>query len=175
VCTRQSECLCSSFCCRSWAADEPAEFYIKYSVMRAHQLYLLIYMALVLLFIGLLLTRDTLFGIWSVRASTNLHNTLFSRVLSAPVLFFLRTPVGDVLNAFARDQVRCHEVQRLCTSVCLQQTCMCSMLPYRPHTQHCIHCPRSSTLRLDQLNLSTCYGLLLCRTPWMRRCQTRCT
>jgi ABC-type bacteriocin/lantibiotic exporter with double-glycine peptidase domain len=75
--------------------------------MRSHQLYLLIYMALVLLFIGLLLTRDTLFSIWSIRASTKLHNTLFSRVLSAPVLFFLRTPVGDVLNAFARDQVRC--------------------------------------------------------------------
>lgn len=31
---------------------------------------------------------------------------LFRRVLAAPILFFLRTPVGDVLNAFARDQVR---------------------------------------------------------------------
>ena len=40
------------------------------------------------------------------RASTKLHNQLFRRVLSAPILFFLRTPVGDVLNAFARDQVR---------------------------------------------------------------------
>lgn len=30
---------------------------------------------------------------------------LFRRVLAAPILFFLRTPVGDVLNAFARDQV----------------------------------------------------------------------
>jgi hypothetical protein len=39
------------------------------------------------------------------RASTKLHNQLFRRVLSAPILFFLRTPVGDVLNAFARDQV----------------------------------------------------------------------
>jgi hypothetical protein len=29
---------------------------------------------------------------------------LFRRVLAAPILFFLRTPVGDVLNAFARDQ-----------------------------------------------------------------------
>lgn len=90
---------------RSWAADNPAEFYVKYSVARAHQLYLLIYMALVLLFVGLLLTRDTVFSAWSIRASTNLHNKLFSRVLAAPILFFLRTPVGDVLNAFARDQV----------------------------------------------------------------------
>lgn len=32
---------------------------------------------------------------------------LFKRILAAPILFFLRTPVGDVLNAFGRDQVRC--------------------------------------------------------------------
>lgn len=31
-------------------------------------------MALVLLFIGLLLTRDTVFGMWSIQASTRLHN-----------------------------------------------------------------------------------------------------
>jgi ABC-type multidrug transport system fused ATPase/permease subunit len=62
-------------------------------------------MALVLLFVMLLLARDSVFSMWSVRASTVLHNRLFSRVLSAPILFFLRTPVGDVLNAFARDQV----------------------------------------------------------------------
>lgn len=37
-------------------------------------------------------------------ASTTLHNRLFRRVLAAPALFFLRTPAGDVLNAFARDQ-----------------------------------------------------------------------
>jgi ABC-type bacteriocin/lantibiotic exporter with double-glycine peptidase domain len=88
--------------------------------MRSHQLYLLIYMALVLLFVGLLLTRDTLFSFWSIRASTKLHNTLFSRVLSAPVLFFLRTPVGDVLNAFARDQVRsCSTSRVLAAWVCV--------------------------------------------------------
>lgn len=63
-------------------------------------------MGLVLLFVLLLLTRDTTFSVWSKRAGTNLHNQLFRRVLSAPILFFLRTPVGDVLNAFARDQVR---------------------------------------------------------------------
>jgi ABC-type bacteriocin/lantibiotic exporter with double-glycine peptidase domain len=65
-----------------------------------------VYAALVGGFIALLLTRDTVFSVWSVRASTKLHNALFSRVLGAPMLFFLRTPVGDVLNAFARDQVR---------------------------------------------------------------------
>jgi hypothetical protein len=45
-----------------------------YGVARSNQLYLLIYMALVLLFISLLLTRDTVFSTWSIRASTRLHN-----------------------------------------------------------------------------------------------------
>jgi hypothetical protein len=31
-------------------------------------------MALVVLFVGLLLTRDTVFSIWTVNASTQLHN-----------------------------------------------------------------------------------------------------
>lgn len=91
---------------RSWAADDPAHFYKQYAFGRANELYLLVYMALVALFVMLLLTRDTVFSLWAIRASTRLHNRLFSRVLGAPILFFLRTPVGDVLNAFARDQVR---------------------------------------------------------------------
>lgn len=150
-----------------------------YGIARSNQLYLLIYMALVLLFITLLLTRDTVFSAWSIKASTRLHNRklshvlrvlnnltlqqcditahqhksplvlcgmafrlllvncwsdplccnvstssiawhsvclaeLFRRVLAAPILFFLRTPVGDVLNAFARDQVRNGRL-RMCT------------------------------------------------------------
>jgi len=92
---------------RSWAADHPAEFVLRFGIAKSNQLYLLVYMALVLLFICLLLTRDSVFSMWSIRTSTNLHNKLFRRVLSAPILFFLRTPVGDVLNAFARDQVSC--------------------------------------------------------------------
>lgn len=92
--------------CRSWAADNPADFYKLYGLARANYLYLLIYMALVILFVMLLLVRDSTFSLWSKRAGTNLHNKLFRRVLAAPILFFLRTPVGDVLNAFARDQVR---------------------------------------------------------------------
>eukprot|EP00879_Flechtneria_rotunda_P005406 GHRR01005697.1.p1 GENE.GHRR01005697.1~~GHRR01005697.1.p1 ORF type:complete len:938 (+),score=327.51 GHRR01005697.1:3324-6137(+) len=100
----QTTRIMSDWWIRSWAGDNPAEFYKHNPVYRAHQLYLLIYMSLVCLFICLLLTRDGVFSVWSIRASTRLHNKLFSRVLAAPVLFFLRTPVGDVLNAFAKDQ-----------------------------------------------------------------------
>jgi hypothetical protein len=60
--------------CRAWSADEPAHFIALYGIARSNQLYLLIYMALVLLFIGLLLTRDTVFNAWSIRAGTRLHN-----------------------------------------------------------------------------------------------------
>ncbi|KIY99894.1 ABC transporter, multidrug resistance associated protein [Monoraphidium neglectum] len=89
---------------RSWAADHPAHFYRLHPRLEANALYLAVYAPLVALFIALLLVRDGVFSAWSVRASTKLHNQLFRRVLSAPILFFLRTPVGDVLNAFARDQ-----------------------------------------------------------------------
>lgn len=92
--------------CRGWASDHPAHFYKLYGEQQATKLYLLVYMGFVILFVNLLLVRDSTFSVWSVRAGTNLHNTLFRRVLAAPILFFLRTPVGDVLNAFARDQVR---------------------------------------------------------------------
>lgn len=67
-------CCCCCCLCRAWSADEPAQFIALYGIGRSNQLYLLIYMALVLLFIGLLLTRDTVFSAWSVRASTRLHN-----------------------------------------------------------------------------------------------------
>jgi ABC-type multidrug transport system fused ATPase/permease subunit len=91
--------------CRSWAADNPAHFYTRFDDRYATQLYILIYMVLVCTFWIMLLCRDTVFSMWAIKASTNLHNQLFTRVLNAPMLFFLRTPVGDVLNAFARDQV----------------------------------------------------------------------
>lgn len=66
--------MCCYLHCRAWSADEPAQFIALYGIARSNQLYLLIYMALVLLFISLLLTRDTVFSTWSVRASTRLHN-----------------------------------------------------------------------------------------------------
>jgi hypothetical protein len=66
--------MCAVGACRSWSADNPAHFIALYGVARSNQLYLLIYMALVLLFVGLLLTRDTVFSVWTINASTNLHN-----------------------------------------------------------------------------------------------------
>ncbi|KAL6759443.1 ABC transporter [Haematococcus lacustris] len=89
---------------RWWADDIRFTLYSEEPEGTASNLYLLCYLALVLHFILLLLSRDAMFSIWHVVGSTRLHNNLFARVLSAPILFFLRTPVGDVLNSFAKDQ-----------------------------------------------------------------------
>ncbi|KAF8071336.1 abcC3 [Scenedesmus sp. PABB004] len=61
---------------RSWAADEPAAFNARFGASRASQLYLLVYMALVLLFVCLLLTRDTVFSVWSDTLDESLPDTL---------------------------------------------------------------------------------------------------
>lgn len=89
---------------RWWADDSRFGLYNVEDQQQASIIYILCYMAFVVIFILCLLCRDSLFSIWHIIGSTHLHNTLFKRVLSAPILFFLRTPVGDVLNSFAKDQ-----------------------------------------------------------------------
>ncbi|KXZ48458.1 hypothetical protein GPECTOR_27g628 [Gonium pectorale] len=71
---------------------------------KASEAYILGYFGFVMLFVICLISRDSSFSWWHLRGSTKLHNKLFYRVLRAPLLFFLRTPVGDILNAFAKDQ-----------------------------------------------------------------------
>lgn len=88
---------------RWWAPDEFG-FYTEFNKEKASQIYILGYFAFVMFFIIFLIIRDSLFSYWHIKGSTKLHNDLFSRVLKAPMLFFLRTPVGDILNAFAKDQ-----------------------------------------------------------------------
>eukprot|EP00798_Chlamydomonas_sp_ICE-L_P017393 gene17393-23693_t len=93
---------------RYWAAD----YYELYpvdddSLEATHSgsvTYICSYAAFVVFFIILLLGRDFLFSMWHIKASKRLHDILFARVLNAPILFFLRTPVGNVLNCFAKDQ-----------------------------------------------------------------------
>jgi ABC-type multidrug transport system fused ATPase/permease subunit len=124
----QSARIIGDWWIRAWAADSPAHFYLRVpgavplssssssaapdlsaadpqGVLSATRLYLAVYAGLVLAFLSLLLLRDTVFSSWAVRAATRMHTSLFRATLQAPVLFFLRTPVGEVLNAFARDQV----------------------------------------------------------------------
>jgi len=39
----------------------------------------------------------------SLKAASNLHNNLFSKVVRAPMRFFDETPSGQILNRFSRD------------------------------------------------------------------------
>ena len=71
ACSQHTDALihigCSPPLRRAWAADNPAHFYKQHPIAEANQLYLLVYMALVVGFICLLLTRDSVFGLWAVR------------------------------------------------------------------------------------------------------------
>lgn len=88
---------------RFWAADT----YLlipKLGKNEGNNQYLFGYLGFVLAFFVLLLTRDSVFEHFKNRAATKLHNDMFDRVLRAPYLLFLRTPVGEILNSFAKDQ-----------------------------------------------------------------------
>lgn len=57
---------------------------------------------IVTLFITTVLRSITFFLI-CMRASKNLHNNIFGRLLRAPVAFFDTNPVGRILNRFTKD------------------------------------------------------------------------
>ncbi|XP_074600383.1 ATP-binding cassette sub-family C member 4-like [Brevipalpus obovatus] len=64
---------------------------------------IIIYCALVLgLFIATLL-RAAMFFQMTFRASINLHNLIFYRILRCPMQMFEENPVGRILNRFSRD------------------------------------------------------------------------
>ena len=47
--------------------------------------------------------RGYIFNYCTLRSSSYMHHTLFDRVISAPMSFFDSTPVGRILNRFAKD------------------------------------------------------------------------
>ncbi len=66
---------------RWWADDKRFGLYQTEDQLRASQIYILCYLALVGCFVLLLLCRDSVFSVWHIIGSTRLHNTLFRRVL----------------------------------------------------------------------------------------------
>lgn len=62
------------------------------------------YGAAVCLFIIGVLTRGILFAFNSIKKSIEFHNKMFKTVIYARMAFFDSTPIGRILNAFARHQ-----------------------------------------------------------------------
>lgn len=66
--------------------------------------YALVYGILTIIFLVLMLCRGAFYHLWALGASQNLHTSMTHNVLHAPLGFFLRNPVGDMLVAFSKDQ-----------------------------------------------------------------------
>ena len=62
------------------------------------------YGASIVVFLVGVLVRGLLFAVASIRKTTELHNKMFKCVIYARMSFFDSTPIGRVLNAFARHQ-----------------------------------------------------------------------
>ena len=62
-----------------------------------------VYSGLILSFFVLGLVRVMVLAMFSMRASVNIHKSLFNRIVRAQMNFFYRYPVGIVLNRFSRD------------------------------------------------------------------------
>lgn len=65
--------------------------------------YIQIYAGYVGAFLVLLLLRGLFFYAIAERAASRLHNTMFSRILRAPMSVFTTTPLGSLLSTFAAD------------------------------------------------------------------------
>ena len=46
--------------------------------------------------------RSVVFGVFTTRASTQLHNGMLASVLAAPVHFFESVPLGRIVNRFTK-------------------------------------------------------------------------
>jgi ATP-binding cassette subfamily C (CFTR/MRP) protein 1 len=62
------------------------------------------YGILVGLFLFLMLVRGGLFHWWTLGSSNNMLGDAITRVLYAPLGFFLQNPVGEILVAFTKEQ-----------------------------------------------------------------------
>ena len=64
---------------------------------------LLLYAALVIVFLFMLMGRAAAFASVATASATSIHNVVFAKVLKAPLSFFETNPLGRILNRFSRD------------------------------------------------------------------------
>ncbi|CAG2177332.1 unnamed protein product, partial [Oppiella nova] len=65
--------------------------------------YVYIYSGLIGALFVTALMRSTTWFMMCMRASVNLHNSIFSRLLRAPIAVFDNNPIGQMLNRFSKD------------------------------------------------------------------------
>lgn len=65
--------------------------------------YLIIYSALVIAMFITIMMRSVTFFSMCMKASINLHNKIFYRLLRAPISIFDNNPVGRILNRCTKD------------------------------------------------------------------------
>ncbi|RWS24157.1 hypothetical protein B4U80_11357, partial [Leptotrombidium deliense] len=68
-----------------------------------NQFYILVYLALIISLFITTLIRTSTFFLMCMRASINLHNKIFYKILRSPMAMFDSNPVGRILNRFSRD------------------------------------------------------------------------
>lgn len=62
-----------------------------------------IYSSIIILFMVVALATSYLFYNFSINASNNLHNNMFSKIVYGPMYFFNTNPSGRILNRFSKD------------------------------------------------------------------------
>ncbi|XP_066250978.1 ATP-binding cassette sub-family C member 4-like [Euwallacea similis] len=83
--------------------------YLVYSLLKTH-IAMSIYGSLVILVILLTIARSILFFNASMKASKNIHSSMFHCLLQAPMKFFDENPSGRVLNRFSKDMGAIDEI-----------------------------------------------------------------
>ncbi|KPM02613.1 ABC transporter-like protein 1 [Sarcoptes scabiei] len=72
-------------------------------IFESYNANILTYICLVLSLFVVAIIWTTSFFITCMRASVNMHNSIFSSLMEAPILFFDKTPVGIIMNRVSRD------------------------------------------------------------------------
>ena len=86
-----------SFLCYASAPDSPLQKNWPLTNL------LLLYAALVIVFLFMLMGRAAAFARVATSSATSIHNVVFAKVLKAPLSFFETNPLGRILNRFSRD------------------------------------------------------------------------
>eukprot|EP01125_Pyxidicula_operculata_P009772 TRINITY_DN3212_c0_g1_i3.p1 TRINITY_DN3212_c0_g1~~TRINITY_DN3212_c0_g1_i3.p1 ORF type:complete len:1599 (+),score=296.82 TRINITY_DN3212_c0_g1_i3:668-5464(+) len=76
----------------SQVSDEPVEYYIA------------IFGGLAVMYIVITLIRGAVFAIFAMSSASQIHNSVFKKIMRVPMKFFDSTPLGRILNRFSQDQ-----------------------------------------------------------------------